>query len=77
MNSAAIRHPKPDSNWLKSIKQSQLITQEMETGEMQVYTKLKASDCMLQLYFVKIHIPPKRYFLRYEIKTVNSEKYDA
>ena len=49
----------------------------METGEMQVYTKLKASDCMLQLYFVKIHIPPKRYFLRYEIKTVNSEKYDA
>ena len=59
IKSVTVRHPKPDFNWLKSIKQSQLITQEMETGEIQVYTKLKASDCMPQLDYIKRHIPPK------------------
>ena len=59
IKSVTVRHPKPDSNWFKSIKQSQLITQEMETGEKQVYTRLTGSDCMLQLDFIKRHFTPK------------------
>ena len=56
MKSVTVRHPKPNSTWLKSIKQSQLITRNRE---IQVYTKLKASDCMPQWDFIKRHIPPK------------------
>ena len=42
-----------------------------------LYTNSKATDCALQLEVTKSHIFLKKYWYRYEIKIVYSEKYDG
>ena len=42
-----------------------------------IYTESKAVDCMLQLDVIKRYTLPKNCSHRYEIKIVNSKKYDS
>ena len=74
IESVTIEHQKTVTKSIKSIKQPKVIIQE--PNKIKFYAESKPADHMLRLDLIKRYILPKKCSQQFEIKIVNSKKYD-